>query len=126
MTPVLDVLVRAQVHLAGYPADNPPPPTNAPGNGGAIDFGKFTPNGNAVPKSGLFVSMGQGALWLAFALSFVALAAGVLMWVAGPIFGSQYAAQAGKTQMWKGIAGVVIAASAASLCTWVVGLVSSS
>lgn len=91
-----------------------------------FDFTQFHPDSGAVPHPGVFTSLGNGALWVAFACSFVAFACGILMWVLGPVFGSQYAASQGKTQMWKGLAGVLMAAGAVTLCVWAVDLVNNN
>ena len=129
MNAVLAEFHRLHASVAGIvlPAQPQPQPSapapGQPGGGSNFDFNVFTPSPEAVPKSGFFLQIGNGALWLAFALSFAAFACGVLMWVFGPVVGSTYASQAGKTQMWKGLGGVVITAAAIPLCIFIVALV---
>ncbi|MEV6925543.1 hypothetical protein AB0M46_13735 [Dactylosporangium sp. NPDC051485] len=79
-----------------------PTPTPSGGGGdGTFDWNKIKPDPTAVPKSDLFYTLINGALFLGVAAAVTGLAGGAIAFGIGPIFGAHIVSDRGKSMMWK-------------------------
>src|SRR5690349_1667976 len=79
--------LQAAVHKA--PGDPTPTPSGGPpaggGNGGTFDWNRVRPDPKVVPRSDLFYSLANGALFLGVIAAIAGLAAGAIAFGVGPI-----------------------------------------
>lgn len=83
------------------------PPTPAPSGGGAgqggIDWSRIHPDPGAVPRPDLFYTFMNGLLYIGGFAAGGALLAGLILFGAGPIFGTHISSDRGRTMMWRGV-----------------------
>ncbi|WP_434744031.1 hypothetical protein [Micromonospora sp. SH-82] len=87
----------------------PDPSPSAEPSGGGFDFGRISPDPAAVPRSDLFYTLANAALFLGVVAAVAGLAAGAVAFGVGPIFGAHIISDRGKAMMWKaGLVAIVI------------------
>ncbi|MEH0930933.1 hypothetical protein [Micromonospora sp. CPCC 205558] len=85
-----------------------PEPTPTP-SGSGFDFDRINPDPAAVPRSDLFYTLANAALFLGVVSAVAGLAAGAIAFGVGPIFGAHIISDRGKSMMWKaGLVAIVI------------------
>lgn len=103
------------------PGDPTTPPPSAPagaGNGGSFDWNQVHPDPKVVPRSELFYSLANGALFLGIIAAFAGLAAGAIAFGVGPIFGAHMISDRGKSMMWKSGLVAIVVGSAVSIISF--------
>jgi hypothetical protein len=95
-------------------------PTPTPVPGGGFDWDKVRPDPNAVPKSELFYTLVNAAMFLGVAAAVAGLVAGAIAFGVGPIFGAHIVSDRGKSMMWKAGLVAVIVGSAVSIVSFLV------
>ncbi len=104
------------------PADPTPTPTGgAPGgtgNGGDFQWDRVRPDPAVVPRSDLFYSLANGALFLGVVAAIAGLAAGAIAFGVGPIFGAHIISDRGKSMMWKSGLVAIVIGSAVSIISF--------
>jgi hypothetical protein len=93
------------------PADPTPTPTG-------FDWSKIHPDPAAVPKSDLFYTLANAALFLGVVAALCGLVGGAIAFGVGPIFGAHIVSDRGKSMMWKSGLVAVIVGSATSIIAW--------
>jgi hypothetical protein len=79
-------------------------PSPTPGGGqlpGGFDWDQIGPDPGDVPRSDLFYSLINGALFLGIVAAFTGLVGGAIAFGIGPVFGAHILSDRGKTMMWK-------------------------
>lgn len=109
--PIALVLAVAMRRLAA------PSPGPEPGGGG-FDWDKVHPDPAAVPKSDLFYTLVNGAMFLGVVAAVSGLVAGAIAFGVGPIFGAHIISDRGKSMMWKGGLVALIVGSATSIVSF--------
>lgn len=94
--------------LLGAPEPTPTsPPTRRPA--GNFEWDRIAPDADAVPRSELFYSLANAALFLGVVAAITGLVAGAIAFGVGPIFGAHIISDRGKSMMWKaGLVAIVI------------------
>ncbi|MEV7989594.1 hypothetical protein [Micromonospora sp. NPDC085948] len=86
-----------------------PDPTPTPAPSGGFDFSSISPDPGAVPRSDLFYTLANAALFLGVISAVAGLAAGAIAFGIGPIFGAHIISDRGKSMMWKaGLVAIVV------------------
>ncbi|MGI5238631.1 hypothetical protein [Dactylosporangium sp. CA-139066] len=81
---------------------DPTPGPSGDGNlPGGFDWSKIGPDPKQVPRSDLFYSLINGALFLGVAAALTGLIGGAIVFGIGPVFGAHILSDRGKTMMWK-------------------------
>ncbi|GAA4259794.1 hypothetical protein [Dactylosporangium darangshiense] len=100
------MLTHAAAYLAAkaanaYALDPTPTPTGAGDLPGGFDWSRIGPDPKQVPRSDLFYSLINGALFLGVAAALTGLIGGAIVFGIGPVFGAHILSDRGKTMMWK-------------------------
>lgn len=115
-------LIDLQAAARQAPADPTPTPSGAPpgggGNGGNFEWDKVRPDPAVVPRSDLFYSLANGALFLGVIAAIAGLAAGAIAFGVGPIFGAHIISDRGKSMMWKSGLVAIVVGSAVSIISF--------
>jgi hypothetical protein len=74
-------------------------PTPAPSGG--FDWNRVRPDPAAVPKSELFYTLVNAAMFLGVAAAVAGFVSGAIAFGVGPIFGAHIVSDRGKAMMWK-------------------------
>lgn len=100
---------RAPNVAAFLGAPTPPTPTPSRGPAGDFEWDKIRPDSTAVPRSDLFYSLANAALFLGVVAAITGLVAGAIAFGVGPIFGAHIISDRGKSMMWKaGLVAIII------------------
>ncbi|MFG2042243.1 hypothetical protein [Dactylosporangium sp. NPDC048998] len=91
---------KATVVQAGLLAPTPEPTGDA-GLPGGFDWSRIGPDPKQVPRSDLFYSLINGALFLGVVAAFAGLIGGAITFGIGPVFGAHILSDRGKTMMWR-------------------------
>ncbi|MEU7868421.1 hypothetical protein [Dactylosporangium sp. NPDC049140] len=89
-------VVVAQLVLAPTPA-----PSGGGGLPGGFDWDRIGPDPQQVPRSDLFYSLINGALFLGVVAAFTGLVGGAITFGIGPVFGAHILSDRGKSMMWR-------------------------
>ena len=95
-----------------------PDPTPTPSGGGDFDWNKIKPDPSAVPKSDLFYTLVNAAMFLGVVAAVAGLVAGAIAFGVGPIFGAHIVSDRGKAMMWKAGLVAMIVGSATTIISF--------
>lgn len=107
--------------LTGFSAASRLDPTPAPTNGGpagGFDWNQVKPDPSAVPKSELFYTLINGALFLGVAAAVTGLVGGAIAFGIGPVFGAHILSDRGKSMMWKASLVAIIVGSPVAIISF--------
>ena len=97
----LGVWLAAKAAVTQTVLREPTPNPSGGGLPGGFDWDKIGPSPTDVPRSDLFYSLINGALFLGIVAAFTGLVGGAIAFGIGPVFGAHILSDRGKTMMWK-------------------------
>jgi hypothetical protein len=83
------------------------------------DFSDIGPDSNGVPKAGALHTAAQVLMFFGLGISFLALLAGLIGWVAGHMAGGMHISQNARSHILRAGVGGILITSAGAIWTWI-------